>query len=43
MNLLFNFCEGSNEEIMGREAEGRSSMVKCWERPLEWEGHVKIL
>ena len=34
-NLLFNYFEGFNEGIIGREAEMRGSMVKCGERPLE--------
>ena len=33
-NLLFNYFEVSNEGIIGREAEMRSSAVKCGERPL---------
>ena len=33
-NLIFHF-EGSNEGIVGREAEMRSSMVECGEKPLE--------
>ena len=35
MNLLFIFFECSNEEIIGREAERRSSMLKCGGTPLE--------
>ena len=42
MNLLFNFFEGSNEGIIGKEVERRSSMVKCEETPLEGGGHVKF-
>ena len=38
INLFFNFFEGSNEGIIGREAERRSSMVKCEETPLEGVG-----
>ena len=34
-NLLFNYFGGSNEGIVGREAEMRGSIVKCGERPLE--------
>ena len=34
MNLVFNYLEGSNEGIVGREKEMRGSMVKCRERPL---------
>ena len=34
-NLLFNYFEGFNEGIIGREAEMRGSMVKCGERLLE--------
>ena len=37
-NLLFNYFNGSNEEIIGGEAEMRGFMVKCWERPLEGGG-----
>ena len=35
VNLLFNDFEGSNEGIVGREAEMRGSLVKCGKRPLE--------
>ena len=38
MNLLICFLNGSNEEIIGGEAEMRGCMVKCGERPLEGEG-----
>ena len=38
MNLLFKFFEGSNEGIIGKEAERRSSTVKCEETPLEGRG-----
>ena len=41
MNLLFNYFEGSNEGIVGREVEMRGSIAKCWERPLE-EGGCEI-
>ena len=34
-NLLFNYFEGFNEGMIGREAEMRGSMVKCRERQLE--------
>ena len=34
-SLFFNYSEGSNEGIIGKEAEMRGSMVKCEERPLE--------
>ena len=34
-NVLFNYFEGFNEGIIGREAEMGGSMVKCGERPLE--------
>ena len=34
MNLLFHFFEGSNEGMIGKEAEKRRSMVKCEETPL---------
>ena len=43
MNLLFNSFEGSNDGIVGREAEMRGSMVKCGERPLEGGGYVNFL
>ena len=33
--MLFNYFEGSNEGIIGGEAEMRDSLVKCAERPLE--------
>ena len=36
--MLLNYFEGSNEGIIGREAEMRGSMVKCGARPLEGEG-----
>ena len=47
-NLLFNYFEGFNEGIIGREAEMRGSMVKCGERLLEGGvggggGYVKFL
>ena len=35
MNLLVNFFEGCNEEIMGKETEGRGFTVKWGEAPLE--------
>ena len=35
MNLLFNYFEGFNEGIIGRESEMRDFMVKWGERPLE--------
>ena len=38
-NLLFNYFNGSNEGIIGGEAEMRVFMVKCGERPLEGEGY----
>ena len=34
-NLFFNYFEGSNQIIIGRESEMRGSLVKCGERPLE--------
>ena len=37
-NLLFNYFEGFNEGIIGREAEMRGSLVNCGERPLEGGG-----
>ena len=40
--MLFNFFEGYNEGIIGREAEMRDSIVKCGETPLEGEGYVKF-
>ena len=36
--MLFNYFEGSNEEIVGRKAEMTGSIVKCGERPLEGGG-----
>ena len=33
MNLLVNFFEDCNEEIMGKETEGKSSTVKWGETP----------
>ena len=36
-NLLFNYLEGFNEGVIGREAEMRGSIVKCRERQLERE------
>ena len=33
-NLFFNYFEGSNQIIIGRESEMRGSMVKCGGRPL---------
>ena len=38
MDLLFNYFNGSNEGILGGEAEMRYFMVKCGERPLKGEG-----
>ena len=38
-NLLFNYFNGSNEGVIGGEAEMRVFMVKCGERPLEGEGY----
>ena len=38
MNLLFNFFEGFNEGIIGKQVERRSSMVKYQETPLEGGG-----
>ena len=35
MNLLVNFFEGCNEEILGKETEGRCFTVKWGEAPLE--------
>ena len=37
-NLAFNYLEGSNEGIIGREKEMRDSMVKCREKPLKGGG-----
>ena len=34
-NLLLNYLNGSNEGIIGGEAEMRGFMVKCGERLLE--------
>ena len=42
MNLLFNFCWSSNERIISKEAERRSSMAKCEETLLELGEHVKL-
>ena len=36
--MLFNYFNGSNEGVIGGEAEMRVFMVKCGERPLEGEG-----
>ena len=36
--LLFNYFNGSNEGIIGGEAEIRAFMVKCGERLLEGRG-----
>ena len=36
--FLFNYFDGSNEEILGGEAEIRDFMVKCGEKPLEGGG-----
>ena len=39
MNLLVNFFESCNEGILSKETEGRDSMVKWGETPLEgWRG-----
>ena len=38
MNLLFNYFNGSNEGIIRGQAEMRSFMVKCGERPIEGGG-----
>ena len=35
MNLLVNFFESCNEEIMGKETEGRGSTVNWSGRPLD--------
>ena len=43
MNLLFNYFEGSNDGIVGREVEIRGSMVRCGERLLEGGGYVNFL
>ena len=40
VNFLFNYFEGFNEGIIGREAEVKGSMVKCWERPLDRGGSM---
>ena len=39
-NLLFNYFEGFNEGIIGREAELRGYMVKFGERLLEGRERV---
>ena len=36
--MLFNYFNGSDEGIIGAEAEIRGFMVKCGERPLEGGG-----
>ena len=33
--MLFNYFNGSNERIIGGEAEMRGFMIKCGERRLE--------
>ena len=38
MNLLFNYFEGFNEGMIGRESEMRGSVLKCGERPFEGRG-----
>ena len=42
-NLLFNYFSGSNEGIIGGEAEMRGFMIKCGERLLEGWEYVKFL
>ena len=42
-NLLFNYFSGSNEGIIGEEAEMRGFMIKCGERLLEGWEYVKFL
>ena len=42
MNLLFNYLEGDNEEILGRKDKRGGSVVKCEETSLEGGGHVKF-
>ena len=37
-NLLFNYFEGCNEGIIGRETEMRGSIVKCGKISLEGGG-----
>ena len=41
-NLFFNYFNGSNEGILGGEADMRGFMVKCGERPLEGGRYVKF-
>ena len=41
-NLLFNYFSGSNERIIGGEAEMRGFMIKCGERRLEGWKYVKF-
>ena len=41
-NLLFNYFNGSNERIIGGEAEMRGFMIKCGERLLEGWKCVKF-
>ena len=46
MNLLVSFFEGCNEGIMGKETEGRGSIVKWEEMLLDGggvRGYVRIL
>ena len=42
MNLIFNYFNGSNEGIIGGEAEMRGFIVKCGEIPLEGAGYVQF-
>ena len=41
-NSLFNYFNGSNERIIGGEAEMRGFMIKCGERWLEGWKYVKF-
>ena len=38
MNFFVNFFEGCNKGIKGKETEGRGSMVKWGNTPLEGDG-----
>ena len=41
-DLLFNYFNGSNERLIGGEAEMRGFMIKCGERQLEGWKYVKF-
>ena len=40
--LLFNYFDGSNEEILGGEAEIRGFMVKCGGKTVRGRWNVKF-